>query len=97
MVKVTKAHDGTKLFHHRTEFTPIEAENMASVILKITSSTKEREVQFHLPIVDNAGMAHMPKVISTYVIGTTYRLANFPKQRKLHSKLASLRGFLKDL
>ena len=73
----------------------MKVEDMTSVILEITSGSKEREVQFHLPIVDNAGMAHMPKVISTYVIGTTYPLANFPKQRKLHSKLASLQGFLK--
>ena len=93
MVKVTKAHDGTKLFHHRTEFTPIEAENMASVILKITSSTKEREVQFHLPIVDNAGMAHMPKVISTYVIGTTYPFTNLPKQERSIVNLQAYRDF----
>jgi hypothetical protein len=54
MVEVTKAHDGAKLFHHRTELTPIESEDMVGVIPKISSGTKERKVQLHLPIVDNA-------------------------------------------
>ena len=85
LVKVTNTHDGAKLFHRRVKLTPIEAEDMESVILKITSSSKEREVQLHLPIVDNTRKAHMPKVIPTYVIGTTYPLTNLPKQRKLHN------------
>ena len=85
MVEVTKAHDGTKLFHHRTDFTSIEAEDMESMIPKVASDTKEREVQLHLPIIDNTRKAHMPKVIPTYVVGTTYPFANLPKQRKLHS------------
>ena len=85
MVKVANAHNGTKFLHHRAKLTPIKAEDMASVIPKITSSLKEREVQLPLPIVDNTRKAHMPKVIPTYVIGTTYPLANLPKQRELYS------------
>ena len=53
MVEVTNAHDGTKFFHYRAKLTPIEAKDMTSVIPKITSNLKEREVQLHLPIVDN--------------------------------------------
>jgi hypothetical protein len=70
---------------------------MASVIPKITSSPNEREVQLHLPIVENARKAYMPKVIPTYVVGMTYPLANLPKQRELHSELASLSGISKRL
>ena len=85
LVKIANAHDGAKFFHHRAKLTPIGVEDMASVILKIPSSSKEREVQLHLPIVDNTRKAHMPKVILTYVVGTAYPLANLPKQRELHS------------
>ena len=85
LVEVINAHDGTKFFHHKAKLTPMKVEDMTSVILEITSDSKEREVQLHLPVVDNTRKAHMPKVIPTYVIDTTYSLANFPKQRKLHS------------
>ncbi len=85
LVNVTNAHDGAKLIHHRTKLTPIEAKDMAGVIPKITSNSKEREIQLHLPIVDNTRKTHMPKVIPTYVIGTTYPLVNLLKQRELHS------------
>ena len=51
----------------------------------IASRSKEMEIQLHLPIVDNTRKVHMPKMIPTYVVGTTYPLANLPKQRELHS------------
>jgi hypothetical protein len=85
VVEVTKAHDGAKLFHHKTEFTLIKVENVASVIPKVANSTKERKVQLHLPIVDNTRKKHMPKVNPTYVVGTSHPLANLPKQKELHS------------
>ena len=78
------------------KLTSIKKEDMASVIPKIASSTKERKVQLHLPIMGNTRKVHIPKVIPTYVAGTTHPIVNLLKQRKLHDQFASLQGVLKD-